>query len=133
MSRALRPRTSRRRTIVAAVLLLSVLLGAWFMAAGARYLQHEDPLQRADAIFVLAGTRAERPLEAVELYQEGDAASIVLSPGRTELAGAAIYWDLACPVPLSERARQRLLGPVRSILSPRVTFPVYRPALEELG
>ena len=68
------------------VLLLSVLLGAWFMAAGARYLQHEDPLQRADAIFVLAGTRAERPLEAVELYQEGDAASIVLSPGRTELA-----------------------------------------------
>jgi len=33
---------------------------------------------------VLAGTRLERPLEAVELYKEGFAPVIVLSPGRPE-------------------------------------------------
>ena len=54
------------------------------MVYGGRYLQHEDPLQKADAIFVLAGTRMERPLEAVDLYKEGWAPVVVLSPGRPE-------------------------------------------------
>ena len=54
------------------------------MIYGGRYLQHEDPLQKADAIFVLAGTRLERPLEAVDLYNEGHAPLIVISPGRPE-------------------------------------------------
>jgi len=61
-----------------------LIAAAWFAVYGGRYLQHEDPLQKADAIFVLAGTRLERPLEAVELYKEGFAPVIVLSPGRPE-------------------------------------------------
>ena len=56
----------------------------WLPVYGGRYLQHEDPLQKADAIFVLSGTRTERPLEAVDLYREGHAPLIVLSPGRPE-------------------------------------------------
>jgi len=44
---------------------LAFLAVAWFLSYGGRYLQHEDALQKADAIFVLAGTRAERPLELV--------------------------------------------------------------------
>ena len=61
-----------------------LIAAVWFAVYGGRYLQHEDPLQKADAIFVLAGTRLERPLEAVELYKEGFAPVIVLSPGRPE-------------------------------------------------
>lgn len=57
---------------------------AWLMIYGGRYLQHEDPLKPSDAIFVLAGTRLERPLEAADLYKEGHAPLIVLSPGRPE-------------------------------------------------
>ncbi|MGH9411182.1 MAG: YdcF family protein, partial [Vicinamibacterales bacterium] len=45
---------------------------------------HEDPLSHADAIFVLAGTRTERWLEGVDLYRQGYAPVIVLSPGIVE-------------------------------------------------
>jgi len=43
------------------------------------FLYAEDSLQRADAIYVLAGTRMERPLEAAELYLAGYAPLILLS------------------------------------------------------
>jgi hypothetical protein len=33
---------------------------------------------------VLAGTRAERPLEAIDLYKEGYAPIVILSPGIVE-------------------------------------------------
>lgn len=78
-----RRRTALRR-IIAILALLAIAGGAWFLVYGGRYLQHEDPLVKADAMFVLAGTRLERPLEAVDLYQEGFAPLIVLSPGRPE-------------------------------------------------
>ena len=78
-----RPRRALRRTILA-LFLLAVATTAWLMYYGGRYLQHEDPLQKSDAIFVLAGTRAERPLEAIDLYKEGHAPIVVLSPGRPE-------------------------------------------------
>lgn len=58
----------------------------WGAVEGGRYLQHEDPLQKADALFVLAGTRLERPLEALDLYREGYAPVILLSPGTQEYA-----------------------------------------------
>ena len=72
-----------RRTL----LLLAILAAAgagWFVYFGGRYLQHEDPLQRSDVIFVLAGTRVERLLEGYHLYMEGYAPLILLSPGRVE-------------------------------------------------
>ena len=67
--------------------LLAILTAAgagWLVYYGGRYLQHEDPLQKADVIFVLAGTRAERLLEGYHLYMEGHAPLIMLSPGRVE-------------------------------------------------
>lgn len=78
-----RRRTALRR-IIAALVLLAIAAGAWLFVYGGRYLQHEDPLVKADAMFVLAGTRLERPLEAVDLFTEGYAPVIVLSPGRPE-------------------------------------------------
>ena len=80
-----RLRTFVRRGTPLAVLAL-VLAGVWLRLEGGRFLQNEDPLQHADAIFVLAGTQMERPLEGVDLYKEGWAPLVVLSPGRPEPA-----------------------------------------------
>ena len=80
-------RALRRTLIVLAG--TALLLAAWGLFQGGRYLQHEDPVRHADAIFVLAGGRLERTLEAVDLYQAGYAPLIVLSPGRPEAADPA--------------------------------------------
>jgi uncharacterized SAM-binding protein YcdF (DUF218 family) len=80
-----RRRPNARRTIL--VLFALALLGtAWFLYYGGRYLQHEEPLQKSDAIFVLAGARAERLLEAIDLYKEGYAPFVIISPGSVENA-----------------------------------------------
>ena len=83
MKSAPRRRTALRRTL-AALILLALAAAAVFVVYGGRYLQHEDPLLKADAIFVLAGSRLERPLEAVDLFKEGYAPIVALSPGRPE-------------------------------------------------
>lgn len=74
-----------------------------------RFLAAEDPLERADAIFVLGGGLADRTLEAAELYQAGYAPRIVLSDtprdgGTLELErrGLHVLGDV-------ERARDILL------------------------
>jgi len=68
----------------AALAVASTLALIAFLPFAGRYLVVEDPLERADAIFVLAGARVERWLEAAELYREGWAPRIILSPGRQE-------------------------------------------------
>ena len=78
-----RMRPSVRRTIFA-LLVLAPLAALWLFVYAGRYLQREDPLQQADAMFVLAGTRTMRLLEAVDLYKEGYAPLVVLSPGFVE-------------------------------------------------
>jgi uncharacterized SAM-binding protein YcdF (DUF218 family) len=77
---------TRRVIIRLAAIVLALILAAticFFPFAG-RYLVVEQPLQHADAIVVLAGTRAERWLEAVDLFRAGWAPQIVLSRGRIE-------------------------------------------------
>jgi uncharacterized SAM-binding protein YcdF (DUF218 family) len=65
-----------RATAAAALLLILVTahalprLGAWLVV--------EDPLAKADGIYVLGGTMYERPLEALDLYKAGWAPTIVL-------------------------------------------------------
>ena len=78
-------RPAARRALLAA-LLLALACGAGFLYYGGRFLQHDDPLQNADAILMLGGARAERCLEAFELYTSGYAPVVVLSPGRLEQA-----------------------------------------------
>ena len=55
-----------------------------FLSVG-RILAHEDPLQHADAIYVLGGSWVTRWLEAVDLYHEGYAPLILLSPDEPEI------------------------------------------------
>jgi uncharacterized SAM-binding protein YcdF (DUF218 family) len=78
-------RTAARRTLIAMALALVAAL-TFGVVDGGRYLQHEDPLEHADAIFVLAGARLERVLESVDLHRSGYADVIALSPGREEAA-----------------------------------------------
>ena len=84
---AARGRSGRAIVRVSVVAVLLLLLGfACFMPFAGRYLFREDPLEPADAIFVLAGGAVDRWLESVDLYREQYAKTVVLSPGRTERA-----------------------------------------------
>ena len=80
------PRTrawARAALIVGGILLVAGFLA--FVNLGS-VLAAEDPLEHADAIFVFAGTRAERPLEAFELWKEGYAPRVVVTRAVAEQA-----------------------------------------------
>jgi uncharacterized SAM-binding protein YcdF (DUF218 family) len=73
-----------RRSILLTIILATIAASVYvFLEAGA-YLTREDPLQKADVIFVLAGTRMVRPLEAADLYTEGYAPTIVMTRDTEE-------------------------------------------------
>lgn len=72
------------------LLVACAVTAVWFWPRAGRYLVIDRPLQPADVIVVLAGTRAERWLEGVELYREKMAPTILLSSGRIEAAEKAI-------------------------------------------
>lgn len=73
------------------ILLPAAVLGLLaFLPFAGRFLYAVDPLQRSDLIFVLAGARVERWLEAVDLYKEGWAPIVVLSPGPADPREAAL-------------------------------------------
>ena len=74
----------RRAGILAALLLAAAAIYAFFSLGV--FLAREDPLVRADAIFVLAGTLIERPLEAADLHGEGYAPLIVVTRATAEQA-----------------------------------------------
>ncbi len=82
------PGSSPRRTFFRTLLIVGLITLA-LLVYGAlnvgRFLTKEDSIQ-ADAIAVLAGTRLDRPLEAVDLYQAGYAPSIVLTHETPERA-----------------------------------------------
>lgn len=62
----------------------AVVAGVVFLPFAGRFLAHQDPLARADLIFVLAGSRTERWLEAVDLFKDGWAPRIAVSPGHVD-------------------------------------------------
>ena len=82
-------RSRVRLALAGGVLLLATFGGYAFVTIGS-YLATEDPLVRADAILVLAGSDIERPLEAVDLYTTGFAARIVLTRESGEPAMALV-------------------------------------------
>ena len=74
------PRAKRRFLLAAFGAVASVCL----LVSLGRILVREDPLVRADAIYVLGGAPAYRWLEAVDLYHEGYAPLIILSGGSRD-------------------------------------------------
>ena len=73
---------------LAGVLVLLVLAsgGCYFARSLGSILHAEDPLQKADVIYVLAGTRVERVAEGGHLLLEGWAPIILLSRQTSEPA-----------------------------------------------
>ncbi|MEO7133217.1 MAG: YdcF family protein [Vicinamibacterales bacterium] len=69
-----------KRLLVRSAFILApvVILAIFALSRLGSFLVVEDPLAKADAIFVLGGTRYERPLEAVELFHAGWAPRITL-------------------------------------------------------
>jgi len=85
-------------------------LGTWLVA--------EDPIQKADAIFVLGGTMFERPLEAVELFHEGWAPRVLLTrqiadKGEIELRRRGIAFEREIDIQVDVMAQ---LGVPRSAI-----------------
>ena len=69
-----------KRVLIRSAVILAplLLLAAFALARLGSFLVVQDPLAKADAIFVLGGTRYERPLEAAELYNAGWAPRVTL-------------------------------------------------------
>jgi uncharacterized SAM-binding protein YcdF (DUF218 family) len=82
------PRAARLRHLAVralAILVASLTVGfVLFLPFAGRFFFRQDALQRSDLILVLAGARIERWLEGVDLYKEGWAPRIVMSPGPVE-------------------------------------------------
>lgn len=83
-----------RRLLAVALLFIAAGL---FLSAG-RLVTHEDPLEHADAIYVLGGTWALRWLEGADLVRDGYSAQIVLSPGDREI-GEKVLAGRGTPIP----------------------------------
>jgi uncharacterized SAM-binding protein YcdF (DUF218 family) len=82
-----RVRLRRAFVRVCAFTALLALVGILvFLPFAGRFLVRQDPLASADAIFVLAGGRVDRWMEGLQLYREGQAPIILLSPGRLDRA-----------------------------------------------
>lgn len=64
-------------------LIVVILMAAALLGAG-RLVTQEDPLQKADAIYVLGGSWVQRWLEATDLFKEGYAPAIVISRGTID-------------------------------------------------
>lgn len=82
------------RLIIAASVLI-VATSAYAINELGSFLANEDPLEKADAIFVLSGTPMRRPLEGADLLLSGYAPRIVLTrqtrePGEASLVGRGI-------------------------------------------
>jgi uncharacterized SAM-binding protein YcdF (DUF218 family) len=74
----LRPLILRVVQLFLAAAVIGVLV---FLPFAGRFLRQSDQLQHADVIMVLGGARIERWLEGVDLYKEGWAPAMVISPG----------------------------------------------------
>jgi uncharacterized SAM-binding protein YcdF (DUF218 family) len=78
-----------RRGAVLSLVLVGALAGYAFIGLG-RFMAPEDPLTKADAIFVFAGRYLERPYEAADLYLAGYAPVIVLTRDMADEAVARV-------------------------------------------
>ncbi len=89
-----------------AVVLLFIAAGL-FLSAG-RLVTREDPLEHADAIYVLGGTWATRSLEGADLIREGYSSHIVLSPAMRDV-GEEVLAARGAPIPRPVDVQRQML------------------------
>lgn len=78
--------STRARWILLGATLVILAAGTFGCVRLGSFLAAEDPLTKADAIFMFAGTQAERPLEGADLYRAGYAPVLVLTRPTEEAA-----------------------------------------------
>ena len=114
-------RSTRTRTLAVVAIIITLALSAYAFANVGRFFTADDPVQKADAIFVLAGSTMDRPLEAVDLYQAGYAPRIVLTretPERGILISARRGVILPFKADQARDAMIRLGVPMDAIVVP---------------
>jgi uncharacterized SAM-binding protein YcdF (DUF218 family) len=106
----------------AVVLVITLAVSAYAFAHIGLYLTKEDPLRKADAIAVLAGTRMDRALEAADLYQSGYAPRIVITREKEERSFAVLA-ERGIPLEADEDVTfdvlQKLGVPAQAIIVPK--------------
>ena len=85
-------------------LVVTIVAGALSCVFAGRVIAREDPLARADAIYVFPGDIPARPLCAVDLWKHGRAASVVFTGGSLDRTLSA----LGEPVTDAEERRERI-------------------------
>jgi len=111
----------RLRLLVGLTAVLLAAAGLYGFVEAGRFLSSEDPLQKADAVFVFAGRYIERPLEAADLFREGYAPRIVITRDLGDvpvpvLARRGI--DLPTHVEITTRMLQELGVPSEAVIRP---------------
>ena len=102
-------------------LILAAVASAYAFVQLGTFMTREDPLSKADVIFVLAGTLAERPLEAAELFKAGYASKIVVTRGPTTRAMVRLHQlgiEGATEADVNLRILQRLGIPDDALIVP---------------
>jgi uncharacterized SAM-binding protein YcdF (DUF218 family) len=119
MTTAARVRLRRAAARVCAGALVIGFCGTLcFLPFAGRFLVRVDVVEPADAIFVLAGSRVDRWLEGLELYRDGKAPLVILSPGRIEASEMALRGRgvrLPTEAELARDAMQQLGVPATAI------------------
>ena len=86
---------TKSRRLLAVVLLF---IAAGLVLSAGRLITNEDPLEHADAIYVLGGPWAMRWLEGADLVREGYSTKIVLSPATRDI-GEQVMMGRGTPLP----------------------------------
>lgn len=95
----------KSRRLLAVVLLF---IAAGLILSAGRLVTREDPLEHADAIYVLGGTWSLRWLEAADLMREGHSSTIVLSPAMRDLGEEALM-GRGTPIPRPVDVQRQLM------------------------
>jgi uncharacterized SAM-binding protein YcdF (DUF218 family) len=111
-----------RLIVLSAAAAVLLLLAWWLFVSLGHLLHHEDPLMHADTIFVLAGSRADRVVEAGDLYHEGWAPRILLSRQLSDKAEVVLR-DRGIPIPSEVDFQRDIL----------VQMGVPRSSIDDLG
>ncbi len=97
------PKCKNKKAIISAGILSVVLiLALLILLRGGHYLVKYDPLQPADALLILTGSKGDRALHAADLFHKQYAPLILIvndhEPGKEYLSGRGVYLPNAAEI-----------------------------------